>query len=149
MGGAIGANNTGIQAQFAGASNQQPPPPIPENHKPAKFATIPEGISMTPALNGETVHDPQTKQLALWKGQRVLYVDGEPRYQHPENFEVFVHIFFPDKPPTLETLGETQGRPEDYSPEIEELYKQAKQAGQFTTGLPKVPPKPEWCSFDL
>ncbi|KAI5297708.1 40S ribosomal protein S20 [Ascosphaera pollenicola] len=133
----------------AGATTNQPQLSIQEGQVPERASQVPDGLNMRPALNGETMRDPQTNKLTRWKGQPVLYVKGDPRYQHPDNPSVFMHIFFPDKQPTVETLGDTQGVPEDYTPEIEETYKQAKLAGRFTKGVPKVPPKPEWCSFDL
>ncbi|KAI5288342.1 hypothetical protein KEM54_005282, partial [Ascosphaera aggregata] len=120
-----------------------------EGDKPPRFTELPDNLNVNLDLTGETTHDPTTNRLILWKGQPVRYFNGEPRYQHPNNGQVFMHIFFPNGPPPIESMGDVQGKAEDYNPEIEEIYKHAKQAKRFTTKVPIVPPKVEWCSFDL
>lgn len=104
-----------------------------------------------PNLTGQTVRDPATNKLRAWKGQPVTYVsDDNPCYAHPQDPTVLVHIFFPDGPPLATTLKDAQAKDVEYTPEVEEAYKFAKQHGQFKDGvIPSVPPKNEWCSFDF
>ncbi|KAJ5613951.1 hypothetical protein N7528_007605 [Penicillium herquei] len=94
---------------------------------------IPGELTPVPRLQGETRRDPTTNRLTMWKGQRVEYVNDHPCYIHPED----------NKTPS-------QGEPEDYTPEIEEMYKYFLANGCFKDGvIPKVPPKREWISFDF
>lgn len=103
-----------------------------------------------PKISGETRRDPTTKRLTLWKGQPVKYVDNEPCFQHPDASEMFVHIYFPDGPPAPGSFKSSVGNPEQYTPEIETAYRYLKEHGAFKDGvMPFVPPRPEWCSFDL
>jgi nucleoporin NUP42 len=91
-----------------------------------------------------------TKKLVSWKGRRVEYKDGEPCYQHPDDAATFVRIFCPEGPPGPENFKDSVGKPEEYTPEVEMAYRHLKEHGVFKDGiLPAVPPKPEWCSFDL
>lgn len=86
----------------------------------------------------------------MWKGRPVKYVKGEPCYQHPDDSETFVHIYFPDGPPDAANFKDAVGTPEEYTAEIENVYRYVKEQGVFKDGLiPSVPPKPEWCSFDF
>lgn len=102
--------------------------------------------NVTPATQQNQV--PQ--KLTSWKGRPVKYIDGEPCYQHPNDPQTFVRIFFPDGPPPPENSKDAVGKPEDYTPEIEEAYRYAKEHGTFKNGIiPAVPPKMEWCSFDF
>ncbi|KAI1905983.1 hypothetical protein LOZ61_006864 [Ophidiomyces ophidiicola] len=107
-------------------------------------------LNPLPKLTGETQHDPMTNKLLVWKGQVVKYIDDEPCYQHPDNPTTFVHIFFPDGAPTPDAFKSSIGTPGEYTSGIETAYSYSKEHGAFKNGLmPLVPPKPEWCSFDL
>lgn len=103
-----------------------------------------------PKARGETRHDPTTKRLILWKGQPTKYINNEPCFQHPDAPGVFVHIYFPNGPPPLESFKSSVGNPEQYTPDVETAYRHLKEHGTFKDGvMPYVPPRPEWCSFDL
>ncbi|OJD23918.1 hypothetical protein ACJ73_04727 [Blastomyces percursus] len=112
-------------------------------------------LNPRPTLHGETCRDPVTNRLLSWKGQVVKYVDNEPCYQHPDDAGTFVRIFFPDGPPRPEALRDTQAKAEDYTPEIEAIYRAVRASGWFGEGenatvkVPEVPPKGEWCGFDF
>ncbi|WEW60128.1 hypothetical protein PRK78_005613 [Emydomyces testavorans] len=107
-------------------------------------------LTPLPKLGGETRRDPTSKKLLLWKGQPIRYIDNEPCFQHPDDPGTFVHIYFPDGPPAPESFKSSVGKPEQYTPEIEMAYKYLKQHGALKDGImPPVPPRPEWCSFDL
>ncbi|KAJ5703915.1 CCCH zinc finger domain protein [Penicillium malachiteum] len=111
---------------------------------------IPGELTPVPRLQGETRRDPNTKRLTMWKGQRVEYVNDHPCYIHPEDNKTLVRINFPDGPPDPGTFRQSQGEPQDYTPEIEEMYKYFLANGCFKDGvIPKVPPKREWISFDF
>ncbi|KAJ5711204.1 hypothetical protein N7488_005360 [Penicillium malachiteum] len=111
---------------------------------------IPGELTPVPRLQGETRRDPTTNRLTMWKGQRVEYVNDHPCYIHPEDNQTPVRINFPDGPPDPGTFRQSQGEPEDYTPEIEEMYKYFLANGCFKDGvIPKVPPKREWISFDF
>ncbi|PGH01438.1 hypothetical protein GX51_05245 [Blastomyces parvus] len=112
-------------------------------------------LNPLPTLHGETRRDPVTNRLISWKGQMVKYVDNEPCYQHPDDAGTFVRIFFPDGPPKPETLRDTEAKAEEYTPEIEAVYRSVRERGGFggggnaTVKVPEVPPKGEWCGFDF
>lgn len=108
------------------------------------------GLNPCPPLSGETRSDPLTKKLVLWKGQQVQYIDNEPCYQHPQDPKTYVHIYFPDGAPGKENFKHSVGKPDEYTPAVEGAYKYAKEHGTFKDDLlPGIPPKPEWCSFDI
>ena len=93
---------------------------------------------------------PTPQKLTSWKGRPVKYINDEPCYQHPDSSQKFVRIFFPHGPPPPENSKDAVGKPEDYTSEIEEAYRYAKEHGAFKDGyIPRVPPKMEWCSFDF
>ncbi|EQL29863.1 hypothetical protein BDFG_07552 [Blastomyces dermatitidis ATCC 26199] len=131
---------------------------------PTKTTSIPSTVlsqkakphlNPRPTLHGETRRDPVTNHLLSWKGQVVKYVDNEPCYQHPDDAGTFVRIFFPDGPPRPEALRDTQAKAEEYTPEIEAVYRAVRERGGFGEAgngmvkVPEVPPKGEWCGFDL
>ncbi|KAJ5289012.1 hypothetical protein N7478_002042 [Penicillium angulare] len=111
----------------------------------------PNELNPLPRLQGETRRDPMSNRLVLWKGQRVQYVDNEyPCYIHPQDNKTLVRINFPDGPPFLATLRDSQGKEQEYTPEVEEMYQFFLNNGYFKDGIiPAVPPKKEWVSFDF
>lgn len=66
-----------------------------------------------------------------------------------------MRIYFPDGPPRPETLRDAEGRAEEYTAEIEAVYRFVREHGGFGEGVgekvkvPEVPPRGEWCGFDL
>ncbi|KAK2794209.1 hypothetical protein FQN51_000910 [Onygenales sp. PD_10] len=118
--------------------------------QPAISKKAKPNLNPLPHLTGETRRDPVTQKLISWKGRPVKYIEGEPCYQHPDDAATFVHIFFPDGPPRPEALKDAVGPPEEYTPDVEAAYRLMKETGSFKNGLvPEVPPRVEWCSFDL
>ncbi|KAJ9296820.1 hypothetical protein DTO271G3_5019 [Paecilomyces variotii] len=110
----------------------------------------PKELNPLPNLTGQTVRDPLTKKLTMWKGQPVKYIDDWPCYLHPDDRQTYVHIFFPDGPPDQASLRDAQGKPEEYTPEVTEQYEFFVKNGFFKDGvIPSVPPKTEWVSFDF
>jgi nucleoporin NUP42 len=87
----------------------------------------------------------------MWKGRPVNYnKDDWPCYLHPDDNRTFVRIHFPEGPPELSSLRDTQEKDEDYTPEIAEQYKFFVENGFFKEGyIPAVPPRTEWVSFDF
>ncbi|OJD13640.1 hypothetical protein AJ78_05921 [Emergomyces pasteurianus Ep9510] len=135
----------------ATAPTTAPSPAIAQKAKPH--------LDPLPSLQGETRRDPVTKRLLSWKGQAVKYVDNEPCYQHPDDAGTFVRIYFPDGPPKPETLRDAEGRPEEYTAEIEAVYRFVREHRGFGEGIgeggnaivkvPELPPRGEWCGYDL
>lgn len=107
-------------------------------------------LNPLPNLTGQTVRDPLSKRLTMWKGQPVKYIDDWPCYLHPDDRQTYVHIFFPDGPPDQASLRDAQGKPDEYTPEATEQYEFFVKNGFFKDGvIPSVPPKTEWVSFDF
>ncbi|KMU86877.1 LOW QUALITY PROTEIN: hypothetical protein CIHG_04817 [Coccidioides immitis H538.4] len=107
-------------------------------------------LNPLPKLVGETRRDPVTNKLISWKGQQTKYIDNEPCFQHPDDPATFVHIYFPQGPPAPESFRSSVGKAEEYTPQVQEAYKFLKANGSFQNGImPSVPPRPEWCSFEL
>ncbi|KAJ5115068.1 hypothetical protein NUU61_000827 [Penicillium alfredii] len=103
-----------------------------------------------PQLQGETRRDPASKRLTMWKGRPVQYINDAPCYLHPQDNKTYIRINFPDGPPDEASLRDSQGKPEEYTPEIVEMYKFFLENGYFKDGvIPPVPPKREWISFDF
>jgi nucleoporin NUP42 len=102
-----------------------------------------------PNLGGSTIRD-AAKRLTMWKGQPVKYIEDWPCYLHPGDRRTWVRIFFPDGYPTTATLRDAQGKPEDYTPDVSNVYEFFSKTGYFKDGMiPSVPPKTEWVSFDF
>ncbi|KAJ5111218.1 hypothetical protein N7532_001753 [Penicillium argentinense] len=124
---------------------------------PRPFIKIddPSQLNPFPPLQGETRYNPASKTLTMWKGrpvQQVQVADGNlrPVYLHPQDNKTLVRVMFPDGPPDAASLRDAEGKPEEYTPEIEEAYKFFIENGYFKDGvLPSVPPKREWVSFDF
>ncbi|KAJ5520248.1 Zinc finger CCCH-type [Penicillium fimorum] len=110
----------------------------------------PEDLNPLPQLEGETRHNPSTKQLVMWKGRPVKYINEHPCYLHPQDNKTFVRVHFPNGPPDPASLKDAQAKPEEYTPEVAEAYQFFLQNGYFKDGnIPAVPPKQEWLSFDF
>jgi len=118
--------------------------------KPKIKIDDPKELNPFPNLTGQTVRDQATNKLTMWKGQPVKYIDDWPCYQHPDDRETWVRIFFPNGPPDAATLRDSQGKPEEYTQEVTESYQFFLENGYFKDGvIPSVPPKTEWVSFDF
>ncbi|KAF3479952.1 CCCH zinc finger domain-containing protein [Arthroderma uncinatum] len=128
----------------------------PQVNPLASSGSMPQVKKANPNLNpfpkvaGQTVHDPMTKKLTMWKGLPVQYIENEPCYQHPDDPQSYVHIFFPDGPPKPDTFKYSVAAPEEYTPAVEEAYRYAHEHGAFKDGLlPSAPPKSEWSRYDI
>ena len=154
----------------AGATSNQP------NASPFGQPAAPQGLPVTqtdagprpaikiddsstlnpfPQLQGETRRDPATKVLTMWKGRPVRQVkieDGtlRPAYVHPQDNKTLVRIMFPDGPPDDGALKDALSTPEQFTPEIEQMYKFFFDNGYFKDGvIPTIPPKKDAVSFDF
>ncbi|KAJ5766962.1 uncharacterized protein N7511_004578 [Penicillium nucicola] len=150
------ANPFGAPSQPAANPFGQPAVPqgVPVQHVdagPRAFLKLddPSQLNPLPDLQGETRHDPSSKRLTLWKGRPVKYVNDHPCYLHPQDNSTLVRVNFPNGPPDPAGLRDSQGKPEEYTPEIAEAYEFYLNNGYFKDGIPSVPPKREWISFDF
>lgn len=151
---------------FGAPSSQQPPAPSPFGQPaapqgvpvqnvqagPRAFIKIedPNELNPLPPLQGETRRDPASNRIAMWKGRPVNYINNAPCYLHPQDNKTYVRINFPDGPPDDATLRDSQGKPEEYTPEVEEAYKYFLEHGHFKDGvIPSVPPRKDFISFDF
>ncbi|KAJ5797777.1 uncharacterized protein N7503_007073 [Penicillium pulvis] len=119
---------------------------------PPAFMQIddPNELNPLPRLQGETRRDPGSNRLTAWKGRPVRYVNNYPCYEHPQDPKTLVRINFPDGPPDAATLRDSQGKEDEYTPEVIEMYQFFLANGYFKDGIiPAVPPKREWISFDF
>lgn len=122
------------------------------NAGPRAFIKIddPNELNPLPSLQGETRRDPNTKRITMWKGRPVNYINEAPCYLHPQDNKTYVRINFPDGPPDDATLRDSQGKPEEYTPEVEEAYKFFLENGCFKDGvIPSVAPRKDFISFDF
>jgi nucleoporin NUP42 len=85
----------------------------------------------------------------MWKGRPVKYVNDHPCYLHPQDNTTLVRVNFPSGPPDPASLRDSQGKPEEYTPEVAEAYEFYLNNGYFKDAIPSVPPKREWISFDF
>ncbi|KAJ5153075.1 uncharacterized protein N7482_009553 [Penicillium canariense] len=151
---------------FGAPSTQQQPGPSPfgqpaapqgvpvqnVNAGPRAFIKLenPNELNPLPPLQGETRRDPNTRRLTMWKGRPVKYIHNAPCYLHPQDNATFVRINFPDGPPDDASLRDSQGKPEEYTPEVEAMYKFFLDNGYFKDGIiPAVPPRKDYISFDF
>lgn len=156
---AASSNPFGAPAQQAAAPSPFGQPAAPQgvpvqetNSGPRAFIKIdnPNELNPLPDLQGQTMRNPNTGQLTMWKGRPVKYINEAPCYLHPQDNRTFVRINFPDGPPDEAALRDSQAKPEEYTPEIEQMYKFYLDNGYFKDGvIPAVPPKREWISFDF
>lgn len=138
--------------QPAQPAQQPQQAPITEDGKRRPFIKIddPNELNPLPYMTGQTVRDPMSKKLTLWKGQPVKYINDRPCYLHPQDGRTFVRIHFADGPLDPASLRDAQGKPEEYTPEINAQYDFFFTNGYFKDGvIPPVPPKTEWLSFDF
>ena len=139
--GQLGAATNKQQSGFAAA---------PTNPNAFGQQQGPQGLQGQQDNPASTQRGQPPQKLTSWKGRPVKYINDEPCYQHPDDPQKFVRIFFPHGPPPPENSKDAVGKPEDYTQEIEEAYRYAKEHGAFKDGfIPRVPPKMEWCSFDF
>ncbi|KAJ5161052.1 hypothetical protein N7492_006444 [Penicillium capsulatum] len=139
-----------VQANAFGAPQGVPVPNVDAG--PRAFIRIedPNQLNPLPALQGETRRDPASNRIVMWKGRPVQYINEWPCYLHPQDNKTYVRINFPDGPPDAATLRDSQGKPEEYTPEIEQMYKFYLEHGFFKDGIiPAVPPKREFINFDF
>ncbi|KAJ5692450.1 hypothetical protein N7462_001873 [Penicillium macrosclerotiorum] len=110
----------------------------------------PNELNPLPGLQGETRRDPASNRLILWKGRPVQYINNAPCYLHPQDNKTPVRINFPDGPPEKFSLRDSQGKAEEYTAEVEEMYQFFLNNGFFKDGVvPAVPPKEGLISFDF
>jgi len=153
------ANPFGAPAQQAATPSPFGQPAAPQGvpvqqttTDPRAFIKIdnPAELNPLPDLRGQTMRNPNTQQLTMWKGRPVKYINEAPCYLHPQDNKTYVRINFPDGPPSEATLRDSQAKAEDYTPEVEQMYKFYLDNGYFKDGvIPAVPPKREWISFDF
>jgi nucleoporin NUP42 len=140
---------------FGAAAQQQQPKAVSNVARaslgPKPIIKVDMGeLSPIPELTGSTIRDPATQKLTSWKGRRVEYKDGNPRYLHPSDNKTWVRIFFPDGPPEVATLRDCSDKDENYTPEVTAQYEEFVRNGFFKDNvIPSVPPKSEWVSFDF
>ncbi|KAJ6087456.1 hypothetical protein N7467_006370 [Penicillium canescens] len=149
-------NPFGTSSQPAANPFGQPAAPqgFPVQHAdagPRAFLKLddPNQLNPLPELQGETRHDPSSKRLTMWKGRPVKYVNDHPCYLHPQDNTTLVRVNFPSGPPDPASLRDSQGKPEEYTPEVAEAYEFYLNNGYFKDAIPSVPPKREWISFDF
>lgn len=132
------------------AQPPQPPQPAEDGKRPPFIKTDSGELNPFPHMTGQTIRDPMSKRLTMWKGQPVKYINDWPCYLHPQDRQTFVRIHFPDGPPEPASLRDAQGKPEEYTAEVNEQYEYFFSNGYFKDGvIPPVPPKSEWVSFDF
>lgn len=137
---------------FGQAAAPQGVPVTNANAGPRAFMKIdsPNELNPLPDLQGETRRNPVNNRITMWKGRPVQYISETPCYLHPQDNRTYVRINFPDGPPDATTLRDSQAKPEDYKPEIEEMYKFYLQNGYFKDNIiPPIPPSHDWISFDF
>lgn len=85
-------------------------------------------------------------KLQSWNGKSVSYIDSEPCFKG--NDGSWHKIWFPDGPPSF---IRTTDLPDDvYDEATKENYMFLKQNGTFKDGImPLLPPKREWCNWNL
>ena len=155
-----GANPFGAAQQPAAAAPAVAPfgqpapvqvPAVNNDVGPPVFMQIddPNEMNPLPQLNGETRRDPSNR-LLQWKGRPVNYENNYPCYLHPKDNKTLVRINFPNGAPDPSTFRQSQGKEEDYTPEITEAYQYFLKNGKFKDGIvPAVPPRKEWIGFDF
>ena len=84
-------------------------------------------------------------KLSSWKGRPVVYVGTEPTLKRPDG--ALEKIWFPDPP----KWNKEQDVPvEEYDKTVKEDYRYMGINGSFRNRImPDLPPKREWCSWDI
>jgi nucleoporin NUP42 len=85
--------------------------------------------------------------LAQWKGKPVTYKDGKPGLQDAFGGGGWVKIWFPDGAP--EYSHDTEFPDDEYSPEQATQWQEFIQTGKFSTMVPDLAPKREFCLWDF
>ena len=116
-----------------------------------KFVQSLASASAPKILNGQQwagarVRKDANGKLTSWNGNAVSYIDGEPCYKATSG--AWQKIWFPDGVPTFVNSVDI---PEDrYNSETKENYAFLRDNGAFKNGvIPLLPPKREWCSWNL
>ncbi|KAJ5422012.1 Zinc finger CCCH-type [Penicillium cf. griseofulvum] len=103
----------------------------------------PQDLNPLPQLDGETRHNPSTKQLVI------ISMSTRATFTH-KTTKPLSESTSPNGPPDPASLKDAHGKPEEYTPEVAEAYQFFLQNGYFKDGnIPAVPPKQEWLSFDF
>ncbi|OLN90033.1 Nucleoporin AMO1 [Colletotrichum chlorophyti] len=138
LGGAAGANPFGSQpavpsvpaAQGATAPGSGPyPPGSSKQHPPASSYS-------SKGMDG---------RLSMWKGKPVTYQNGTPGVR--EFNGPWKRIWFPDGPPNYNK--DTELPDEAYDDRSKQQWQAFTQTGRFDGGMPELPPKREFCLWDL
>ena len=95
---------------------------------------------------GQTQRDGQGR-LRSWNGREIKYLEDQPCYQDATSGS-WQKIWFPDGPPTF---TKTEDLPEDaYDQTTEEEYQYLKSSGIFKDNrMPLLPPRREWCNWNM
>ncbi|KAI9820815.1 MAG: hypothetical protein M1826_000840 [Phylliscum demangeonii] len=112
---------------------------------PAPFSnTQPPGASMDPRTF--STRD-ASNRLLTWKSKPVTYVDDEPCYTRDDD-GTYERIWFPAGPPPVDESCELPL--EMYDEKTKAAYLYVRDHGEFKDGwIPPLPPRREWCRFDL
>ncbi|KAL9079528.1 MAG: hypothetical protein Q9157_001586 [Trypethelium eluteriae] len=94
-----------------------------------------------------------TGRLLTWKGKPVVYQGSDVFYKRPDD-GTLERIWFPDGPPRLpQDRNQTEGPPEDYAAnkqELEKAYQYVREHDRFEDSvMPEEPPLTEWRRYDL
>ncbi|TEA13890.1 Nucleoporin AMO1 [Colletotrichum sidae] len=137
----------GAQANPFGAAPAQQAAP-----KPAAAPT--PGAANGPYPPGSTRQHPpvssysskdMTGRLLAWKGKPVVYQNNMPGIRGPNGW---TRIWFPDGPPNY--YKDTELPDESYDDKVKLQWASFTQTGAFEGGvMPEVPPKREFCLWDL
>lgn len=137
------SNGEASRNPFGPARFSQPAGTIGENSSASgPRATVVNGTTSSAA---QIQKDNQGK-VKVWNGKAVSYMNGEPCYRGSDGD--WRRIWFPDGAPSLvnsESLPDTA-----YDGPTKENYDFVKANGCFKDGvMPLVPPKREWCGWNL
>ena len=101
--------------------------------------------------NADATRDPQTNKVTSFHGQTIYYPDPakpkEGSIKRPDG--KWERVWYPDGPP-LVAKEDTELPEAMYDDAIRDLYLAVKTRGTFGSGgIPFLPPKREWCSWDF
>ncbi|KAG8529378.1 uncharacterized protein KY384_006014 [Bacidia gigantensis] len=113
------------------------------SNDPRRVGTSTNIAKPTSTVNVE--RDGQGK-VRRWNGKAVTYVDSEPCYRG--NDGNWQRLWFPDGAPTFVNVIDPAD--EVYDGLTKEIYASLKTRGDFQNGaMPLLPPKREWCDWNL
>ena len=152
-GGPFERPTTASQSPFGQPSTQQQPSTLNTSTTINQTSSAPS--ANVAAARRPSIHLPRenlgTKdaqgKLRTWKGREVRYIDDSPHYRETNDGE-WKRIWFPDGPPNF---TKTDDAPEAaYDAATKEKYKFAMEQGRFGDGgMPIMPPRKEWCSWNF